>query len=177
MNKKLINTSIAASLGLLSATAFADQTRVTVTIENLAPTNGTFQTPHWVGFHDGLFDIYNSGTPASDLPEPGGVALERLAEDGNNDEMAAAFSRLQPLGQDTTIAGPDGPIGPGQIATSSFIIESTDPAQRYFSYGSMVLPSNDFFYANANPLAHPIFDENGNFIATDQHGLFWSADP
>jgi len=31
----------------------------------------------------------------------------------------------------------------------------------------MVLPSNDFFYANANPVAHQLFDENGNFIATD----------
>jgi len=167
MKIKLLNASIALSLGLISATAFAEQTQVTVTIENLAPSNGTFQTPHWVGFHDGQFDLYDSGAPASSLPEPGGVALERLAEDGNNDELAAAFARLQPLGQDATIAGPDGPIAPGQIATATFIIESTDPAQRFFSYGSMVLPSNDFFYANANPVAHPLFDENGTFIATD----------
>jgi len=129
MKVKLLHASIAISLGLISATALAEPTQVTVTIENLAPSNGTFQTPHWVGFHDGQFDIYNSGSPASSLPEPGGVALERLAEDGNNDEMAAAFGRLQPLGQDATIAGPDGPIAPGQIATATFVIESTDPAQ------------------------------------------------
>jgi len=87
MKMKLLKASIALSLGMISASAFAEQTQVTVTIENLAPTNGTFQTPHWVGFHDGLFDIYNSGAPANSLPEPGGVALERLAEDGNNDEL------------------------------------------------------------------------------------------
>jgi len=167
MKLRLLTASIALVLGGYSATALAERTEVTVTIENLAPTNGTFQTPHWVGFHDGQFDIYDSGSPASSLPEPGGVALERLAEDGNNAEMAAAFQRLQPLGQGATIAGPDGPIGPGQVATATFIIESTDPAQRYFSYGSMVLPSNDFFYANANPVAHPLFNENGEFIATD----------
>jgi hypothetical protein len=30
----------------------------------------------------------------------------------------------------------------------------------------MVLPSNDTWVANGNPLAHPIFDENGQFMAT-----------
>lgn len=53
------------------------------------------------------------------------------------------------------------------VATATFVIESSDPAQRYFSYGSMVLPSNDFFYANAIPPAQPLFDENGELKAQD----------
>lgn len=167
MKLKLLILSIAASLGLISHAALATNTSVTVTIENLAPSNGTFQTPHWVGFHDGSFDIYNSGDAANSLPAPGSFALERLAEDGNNAVMTEIFGVLQPAGQDATIAGPNGPIGPGDVATMTFIIDSTSAAQRFFSYGSMVLPSNDFFYANANPVAHPLFNENGDFIATD----------
>ena len=31
----------------------------------------------------------------------------------------------------------------------------------------MVIPSNDFWYANGNPQTHRIFDENGNFVAQD----------
>ena len=167
MKLNYLNAAIAVSFGLVSSSAFAQPTTVTVTIENLSPTNGTFQTPHWVGFHDGSFDIYNAGEPASNLPELGSNALESLAEDGNNANMAAIFGALQPLGQEATIAGPDGPIGPGQVATATFVIDSSNPSQRFFSYGSMVLPSNDFFYANANPVAHPLFDESGNFVAQD----------
>jgi hypothetical protein len=37
----------------------AENVTVTVTIEDLAPTNGTNQTPQWVGFHDGTFDLYD----------------------------------------------------------------------------------------------------------------------
>lgn len=35
------------------------QTQVIVNIENLAPQQGTFLTPVWVGFHNGNFDIYD----------------------------------------------------------------------------------------------------------------------
>jgi len=166
MKLKLL-TALISSAALFSGSAIAEQTRVIVTIENLAPQNGTSQTPHWVGFHDGEFDLYNGGTPANTLPIPGSVAIERLAEDGNNAPLTADFASLQPGGVDATIAGSDGPIGPGQIATQSFIVESTDPLNKYFSYGSMVLPSNDFWYANGNPRAHQIFDDSGNFVAQD----------
>ena len=43
-----------------------------------------------------------------------------------------------------------------------------DPSvDRYFSYSSMIIPSNDAFIANGNPFAHKLFDENGNFVAED----------
>src|SRR4051812_40913257 len=58
---------------------------VKVTVENLAPANGTLLAPIWFGFHDGSFDIYELGTPAS-------AALERLAEDGNAGPLTNAFS-------------------------------------------------------------------------------------
>ena len=51
---------------------------------NMTPKNGTCQTPVWVGIHDGTFDIYDRDAAAS-------IALERLAEDGNNDQLIEAF--------------------------------------------------------------------------------------
>jgi len=56
------------------------------------------------------------------------------------------------------------PIGPSQITAQLFEV---DPAEgQYFSYASMVLPSNDAFIANGNPLAHKIFDDAGEFVGT-----------
>ena len=50
------------AIAVTSVSAFASDysnytdngTRVVVSIENVAPANGTFQTPFWVGFHDGV---------------------------------------------------------------------------------------------------------------------------
>jgi len=164
MQKRILAAAIAA---LAATAANAEQTRVQVTIENLSPQQATFQTPHWVGFHDGVFDLYNGGTSADFLPVPNDPrrSIERLAEDGNNAPLAETFAELVPGGVDATIAGPNGPIAPGDVARSSFVLDSDSPDQRYFSYASMVLPSNDFWYANGSPVAHPVFDDAGNFVA------------
>ena len=135
-------------------------------IENLAPTNGTAQTPHWVGFHDGVaFDIYDGGTAANSRPIANSDAVERLAEDGNAEPLSEDFATLAPNGIDDVIAGANGPLLPGDSGQAAFLLDPNDPQTRYFSYASMVLPSNDFWYANGNPKSHPIFDQQGNFIA------------
>ncbi len=165
MKKRVLVATIAAVVTSLGAQA--EPTRVLVKIENLSPQQGTFQTPHWVGFHDGEFDLYNGGTPADTLPVPNDPrrSIERLAEDGNNAPLAATFAEISPSGIDATSVGPNGPIAPGDVASMNFILDSEDAAQSYFSYASMVLPSNDFWYANGNPRAHQIFDAAGNFVA------------
>ena len=144
----------------------ANAMRVQVTIENLAPATGTFQTPVWVGLHDGIFDIYDRQQPAS-LFFPQTNALERLAEDGSTAEITQAFAQQSPLGVDDTLAGAAGAIAPGETVVGSFVVDPLSASTRYFSYASMVIPSNDFFIANGSPLAHPIFDDQGNFIADD----------
>jgi len=168
---KHLLTPIIPVIGMLaSGGAMAEPVRLLVSIENLAPANGTAQTPHWVGFHDGeRFDIYNGGTPADFLPVPNDPArsVERLAEDGNTDPISATFREVIPEGVDGVIAGPNGPIAPGETAVAIFEVDSTDINNRYFSYGSMLLPSNDFWYANGNPKAHQIFDESGAFVANN----------
>ena len=138
------------------------ETNVTVTIENLAPENGTFITPVWVGFHDGEFDTYDRGRPASS-------GLESLAEDGDTEEISAEFLASGNSIDGTIVGtgGVEGPIDPGETASHTFAVDSEDPNNRFLNYASMVLPSNDAFIANGDPLAVPVFDESGNFIGAD----------
>jgi len=131
---------------------------VKVIIENMAPDNGTWQTPFWVGFHDGTFDVYNQMTGASE-------ELERFAEDGNFEPLMDSFNASAAGSEQGIIAsGSVPPFEPGESAEMVFILDPNDPANRYFSFGSMVLPSNDAFIANDNPMAYQIFDNSGGFL-------------
>lgn len=149
-------TTVAVA-GILAAGPPSDLTTVTVIIENLAPPGGTYLTPVWVGFHDGGFDLYDNGAAIS--PE-----LERLAEDGNTGPLMMAFGGIQ-----ATILSDTGmpPLAPGETATMSFTLDGRDQANRYFSYASMVIPSNDAFIANGDPRAHKIFNNGGHFRGVD----------
>ncbi|MGB3511712.1 MAG: spondin domain-containing protein [Microcoleaceae cyanobacterium] len=140
---------------------------VTVFVENLAPEDGVVLSPMWVGFHNGTFDIFNPGEEAEEF-------LERLAEDATIDSsedfpvtIGTAFADFVESGLGTTqgtIAVP-GQIFPGELAVERFVLppETLETTSRYFSYGSMILPSNDAFVANGNPLAFEVYDENGDF--------------
>lgn len=157
---------IAASL-LLGASASA-QDRIAVTVENLAPSMGTFQTPVWIGVHDGGFDTYSGGLPAGGPGSPlGDDSLERLAEDGATGPIAANFLGSLTGAVETTMPGPNGPIAPGERAFTSLLIDPTVQQSRYFSYASMILPSNDAFVSNGNPLSHPLYDNQGAFVFND----------
>lgn len=151
---------VAAGIGLavLGTTFTAAQTQVTVRIENLAPANGTYLTPVWVGFHNGGFDIFDLGQPAS-------AALEALAEDGMTGPLAASFLGSGMGTVEGTIGG--GPFGPGTVLTMDFMLDGLAATSRYFSFASMVVPSNDAFIGNDNPLAWEIFDAGGNFVGAD----------
>lgn len=133
---------------------------IRVTVENLAPSGGNFLTPIWVGFHDGSFDLYDLGSSAS-------AGLERLAEDGNPGPLSGEFLASGAGVLDGTIPGPGGPLAPGDAATMTFNLDGSLATSRYFSFASMVIPSNDAFIANGDPLAHEIFDGSGMFIGAD----------
>lgn len=155
---------IYASLLAISAAGTAHAAQVKVTITNNSPTGGVAITPVWAGFHDGSFDSYDGGTAASG-------ALERIAEDGNPAHISTVFSgTLVPTG--STVANRvQGVIGSAPITAGTSVTEtfdlSGDMDNVYFSYVSMVLPSNDYFIANGNPLAHSLHDlfANGNSIS------------
>ncbi len=146
--------AIAAAVAV-AAPPGAQALDVRVTVENLAPANGTFLTPVWVGFHNGGFDLYDRDLPAT---QP----LERIAEDGVNAPMNALFTATGSGLVQGTVGG--GPIAPGAAPFIDVSLDGTLPSSRYFSYASMIIPSNDAFIANGNPFAHRIFDAGGNFL-------------
>jgi len=132
---------------------------VTVVFENLSPANGTWLTPVWVGFHDGVFDAFDTGSPAT-------TALERLAEDGNPDPLAGLFASAGAGAAQGVLPadGGDPRIAPGETATRTFVIDSAEPENRFLSWAAMVIPSNDAFLGNDDPQAHRIFDAGGSFV-------------
>ncbi|MEM6253837.1 MAG: spondin domain-containing protein [Cyanobacteria bacterium P01_D01_bin.156] len=151
----------AMTLGTVMAMATAaSAATLRVTVDNLAPTNGSLLTPAWVGFHDGSFDLYNLGESLDAFP-----GVEELVEDGNNAPLTEAFAASNPTGVQGTLSS-EGPP-PLEVGESTSFLFEVDSSNRYFSYASMVLPSNDAFIANGNQLAHEIFDDAGNFLGAD----------
>lgn len=151
-----------------------------VTVENRAPTNGLYLTPFWVAFHDGTFDLFDAGEV---LPPGGG--LENVAEDGVTSVLMAEFAASDAAangGIDGVIVAPEGFPGapvfdPHDEASALFDV---DPAvNRYFSFASMVIPSNDAFVANESPTRYELFDDEGEFngpIVIDVRGsMAWDA--
>lgn len=161
---------IAGTLSVASILSFSPiakaNTLVKVTIENLAPSDGTVLTPLWVGFHDGTFDTFNVGGKAS-------PALESLAEDGITDGLKNDFVSGSAGVVEATITGvglgPGTPpvIPPNSSASQTFTVDENLATSGYFSYASMVVPSNDAFIGNDNPSAFKIFDDQGNFLGAD----------
>ncbi|RNC81916.1 MAG: PEP-CTERM sorting domain-containing protein [Phycisphaera sp.] len=146
---------------LLAGTAGATLAQpVTITFDNLQSDGGFFFTPVWVGLHDGSFDSYDGGTFASAWP-----GLTELAEDGDTGPISAQFGSVTGgVGVDGTLFGSDGhpTLAPGE--SGSIVLEAGDATtNRYFSYASMLVPTNDIFAANGNPFAHEVFDAAGNF--------------
>jgi len=137
---------------------------VIVSVTNAAPSRGAAQPPFWVGIHDGSFDIYDRDVPLGAeglVPSP---AVERLAEDGTTGAITDAFDALIPGAPQATMFGPAGPLAPGD---SSSVTLQVDPSiDRYFSYASMLIPSNDAFIANGSPFAHELFNEAGRFVGS-----------
>jgi len=147
---------------LMPATLFlavqSHAVEVQVKIENLSPEGGLYFTPVWVGFHDGSFDLYDQGAAAS-------VGVERFAEDGDFGALINEFSVT--TGQDAVILNPEGFAGapifdPGLASYETFDLDPQ--TNQFFSYGAMILPSNDAFVANGNPQAHQLFDDEGEFV-------------
>jgi hypothetical protein len=127
-----------------------------ITISNKSPDNATCVTPPWVGIHDGEFDTY-SGDEALKAP------FESLVEDGSNAAVKAYFAMANGTVWDGQVGM--GPICYGESAELSFEIGVEVGVAHYFSYASMILPSNDAWVSNGNPMAYEVFDMDGNGVA------------
>lgn len=167
---------IGVVLAVAGPLAAQETANVVVKIESLVPENGVYFSPVWVGFHDGSYDSFDIGSLAS-------LAIERIAEDGNNvhlteDLMAATGG----TGITGVITSPGGFAGlplfdPNETSEAEFTV--VPKYNRFFSYAAMVVPSNDAFIGNHNPWAVELFDAAGNFtgkkIVTILGSQVWDA--
>ena len=122
--------------------AFAVTKNVRLAI--IAPGSGVALAPVWVGAHDGSFDA-NAGQTAS----PG---LELLAELGYTSLFSTEFSADATGGVDVSTGGA---LPAGGMLEHTLDL-AADGSNDYLSLLGMVLPSNDFFIGNGNPLAYHI---------------------
>jgi hypothetical protein len=143
----------AGMLAFAPVAAQAAPASVTVTIENLAPTNSVSFAPLGFAFHGGTYDPFNAGGVAS-------PSLQTLAELGNPSAWVGAFAAGDP---GAVVGASGGPLFPGASALlGTFNVDTA--ANRYFTFASMVVPSNDFFIGNDNPTMLALFDGSGNLV-------------
>ena len=140
---------------------------IQVTITNEGNSDFTL-TPLWFGFQDGTFDLFDPNA----APSPG---LELIAEDGDFSTLINEFTAAaQPGNRQGVTFAPGGfggapVIEPGESGTS-FITPINPANYQYFSFASMVIPSNDTFIGNASPTQYQVFTPSGDI--NDPSGTF-----
>ena len=143
-----------ASFMALCASAQAAVIDVTVTVQNLAPTNSISFAPLHIGFNNGSFDVFDLGSAAT-------PPIVSVAEGGAGGAWQSAFGETDPTATRGTIGGL---LQPG--ATSSLTFSVDTALNPFFTFGAMVVPSNDFFIGNDSPTAYRLFDASGNLSLT-----------
>jgi len=152
-----------AAVSALGAGAHADV--ISVSIENTMGGDSFFFTPFWISASNGGFDSYNTGATAADF-----AGITQLAENGNTAPLSNAFA-ASPAGaaggaQATVTATAfdgDAPVfSPGESTTFNLDVGDSS-INRYFSFASMVVPSNDLFVGNDDAFAYELFNAAGNF--------------
>ncbi len=151
---------------VVSSVTHAQMRTVTVTVTNLAAANSISFAPTQLGFHSGVFDAFDIGAVAA----PGIVSV---AEGGAGGQWQADFAMADPTATRGTIGMA---LLPGQSRSQSFIVNAG--MNRFFSFASMVIPSNDFFIGNDNPLQYQLFNGAGDLLInsiTQTSSQIWDA--
>ncbi len=165
MSLRATRRFVAVMLGTFLTVLPAQAEHFRVTFENLQPTGGFSLTPAWVGIHDGTFDVFDGGAVASS-------ELEALAEVGNTAPLSAAFNATA-NGADTTLTAGAPPIfQPGETATREI---NSGAGNTFFSYASMIIPSNDTFIGNSNPMGIDLSGLGPNGTLTVDVTRFYDA--
>lgn len=168
---------VACAAGVISLSGIsAHATNVEITYENLSQEGGLWNTPLFLGFHNGAFDT-------ADLMVAASASVELLAEEGDPGDLISDIGSV-PGAETGVIFGDDAPgVGPGVLfnpgSSNSLVINLDAANNRYLSFASMILPSNDAFIGNLNPTAYDLFNINGDFndgFAIDIYGFdVWDA--
>ena len=171
MPMKLKAALAASAVAALSATG-ASATTFNISFTNNASGGDIFFTPIFSALHNGTFDTFDTGSPAK-------VALERIAEDGAVGDAIALVESAGGVGgailgvdgaSGAFNGGPSGPplFEPGETSTltlDSSAVHGGDGV--FFSFLSMILPSNDFFIGNGGSREIQLLDAAGNFLGTN----------
>ena len=153
MFRLIRSSSILIALSLAPTVASANFVNVTVTVENLAPTNSIALTPFRVGFNNGTFDSFDNGEAAT-------APIISIAEGGTASAWFPAFAAANSSAVLGSVGG--GPFLAGMSASNTFRIDSA--INSYFTFGSMVIPSNDFFVGNDSPTQYQVVDSTGKLL-------------
>lgn len=165
---RLAAFSVVFMPGLLCKNASADFMTILVTIRNLAPTNSVSFAPLRLGFGNGTFDSFN-------INQTAGNAIVSVAEGGSGSDWFPAFAAAEP---NAVLGSVGGALLPGATASSSFVIDTANANNRFFTFGTMVIPSNDLFLGNDNPTAFQLFNADGSLAIntiTQTAGQIWDS--
>jgi Spondin_N len=139
--RRILRTLMVTLTAALSLCATTYAQRLQVTITNL--TSGEVLTPIMVATHMPNVEFFTLGQPAS-------VDLEHMAEAGDLSGLETSL-RANPRVWQVIDSG--APLPPGQSVTLTI---DAPPAYRNISVGSMLVPTNDGFFA-LNDEAAPVF--------------------
>lgn len=155
--KKLKSVALAGAAGLIMMATAASAASIKITVTNLQESGGLSITPLYTALHNGSFDAFDVGAPAS-------AGLELIAETGMASGIAAQRLATDPNSAGAVIASPAGPppIQPGESASTRINVDPTGPL--FFTFLSMLLPSNDHFIGNDDALAYQVFGSSGEFL-------------
>ncbi|MGJ8635786.1 MAG: spondin domain-containing protein [Phycisphaerales bacterium] len=167
VSKMIMGAGVVAVAGL---PAMAEPVQIQVTVENLSPTNSIAFAPLRVGFHNGTYDSFDEGSAASN-------AIISIAEGGSGSEWFPAFGAADPTATLGTVAADaGGPLLAGGTGSQVFSVDSA--INQFFSFGSMVVPSNDYFIGNDASDQYQLLDSDGNLLISSitQYGRdIWDA--
>ncbi len=149
---------LASAAGALAAPVFAQPVAIRVTARNLSPMNSLTFAPLRVGFNNGTYDAFNNGQAPT-------APIISIAEGGSGADWFPAFAAADPTATlGTVISSPAGPLLPGASATATFVVDPS--VNRFFTFGSMVVPSNDYFIGNDSPTQYMLFNMQGQLNIT-----------
>ena len=139
--------------GIAAASAENSERNLTIHWVNLQPDDGLVVDAVVLFFHDGSFDLYDTGSAPSPL-------LTRLAK-----RQFAGLETLIPGVKVEVMAAPHepSPLGGAWGDLSSVVTASLDPARHRYATAYIALrPSNDAFLGNEDGYRIRLFDAAGN---------------
>lgn len=155
MFHRLANAGRVAALAAAlcaSTLASAAQVSLTITAENLAPTNSISFAPLHFGVHSNTFNAFNIGQVAT-------APIISVAEGGGGAAWQAAFAAADPTATRGTIGMP---LFPGMTRSLTVMVDTT--INPFFTFAAMAIPSNDFFIGNDSAIR--LFNNDGSLALT-----------